>query len=279
MSGRNTVVREPEQNSHQRQKDVDTEEVTDSDRTMVMSTQTRQVARTPRPAALARLDTSLVSKKLQALSEKENGPVARLQAEFLHACLPLFFAEQDPVQCLGLTSAIAGEGKTLAALLVSHALATSSRRPVVLVECDWQRPTLSRDLDLSNAPGLAEWLCGANSRADIRHQFVPNLTVVPAGHGGPDAMTALAELQRQELYDRLADPDELMILDLPSILDSYYGTIAARSANALLLVVRAGATPSSLVAQACDKLKHLRVEGIILNQMKTRIPQWLQHLL
>ena len=65
-----------------------------------------------------------------------------------------------------------------------------------------------------------------------------NLAVVPAGLGGADAMTALAELRRQELHERLADPDELMILDLPSVLGSYYGTLAARLAEALLLVVR-----------------------------------------
>ena len=230
-------------------------------------------------ASLATKNTSIISKKQRPLSERESGSIARLQAEFLHVSLPLFFAEQNPVQTLGITSAVSGEGKTLAALLVSHALATSSRRPVVLVECDWQRPTLSRDLNLPAAPGLAEWLRGTTDRSMVRHEFMPNLTVVPAGLGGAEAMTALAELRRPELRERLADPDELMVLDLPSVLGSYYGPLAARLAEALLLVVRAGSTPASFVARACDELKQMRVEGIILNQVQTRVPRWLQNLL
>ena len=70
-----------------------------------------------------------------------------------------------------------------------------------------------------------------------------------------------------------------MILDLPSVLGSYYGVIAARLAESLLIVVRAGATPSPLVTQACAQLKHLRVEGIILNQVQMKSPHWLQSLL
>lgn len=229
--------------------------------------------------SLATRSSALDTKKSRPLSERESGSIARLQSEFLHLSLPLFFAEQDPVRALGITSAVAGEGKTLAALLVSHALATSSRRPVVLVECDWQRSTLSRNLDIPASPGFAEWLRGSTDRTEIRHQVLPNLTVVPAGLGGADAMTALAEVRRPDLIERLGDPDELIILDLPSVLSSYHGTIAARLAEALLLVVRAGSTPASFVTRACDELKQMRVEGIILNQVTTHVPRWLQSLL
>jgi Mrp family chromosome partitioning ATPase len=233
----------------------------------------------PKNGALAPKSAPVISKKVRPLSERESGSIARLQAEFLHVSLPLFFADQYPVRSIGVTSAIAGEGKTLSALLVSHALATSSRRPVLLVECDWERPTLARDLHLPASPGLSEWLRGTTDRLDVRHQFMPNLTVVPAGLGGPDAMTALAELRRPELRERLADPDELMILDLPSVLGSYYGLLAARLAETLFLVVRAGSTPVSFITRATDELKELRVEGIILNQVRTRVPRWLQSLL
>lgn len=221
---------------------------------------------------------AIIANKSGSLSKRESGSIARLQDQVLHAALPLFFAEQNPLHSLGITSAVASEGKTLAALLFSNALATSSRRPVVLVECDWDRPTLSHDLNLPAAPGLAEWLRGTCDRSDIRHQVMSNLTVVPAGLGGADAMTALAELHRPELRERLADPDEIIILDLPSVLGSYYGKLAARLADALFLVVRAGSTPASFVARACDELKEMRVEGIILNQVQTRVPRWLQGL-
>lgn len=213
------------------------------------------------------------------LSRWESPTVARIRLEFQRTCLPLFFAEQSPIHSLGLTSAAAGEGKTSVAWLVSYTLASSSRRPVVLVECDWEHPTFSRDLGIPATPGLAEYLSGASELAEIRYPFLPNLTVIPAGLGGADALTALAELKQEELHDRLADPNDLLILDLPSVLDSYYGVLAARLAESLMLVVRAGDTPSALVSRACEELADLRVEGIILNQVRTTIPRWLQRLL
>ncbi|MGO8948452.1 MAG: hypothetical protein ACLQUY_12490 [Ktedonobacterales bacterium] len=237
-------------------------------------TSTRRAMPTP-----ASQKISWALRQPKVLSEWDSGSVTRLRNDFLHACLPLFFADEHPLCSLGLTSAVAGEGKTSAAWLVSYALATTSRRSIVLVECDWDRPTFSRDLGLPAAPGLAEYLSGTSKLAEIRYQFLPNLTVIPAGMGGVDAMTAVAQLQRSELYDRVTYPDELMILDLPSILATSYGVITARLPEALMMVVRAGDTPSPLVARACEEVKHLRVEGIILNHVQTRIPRWLQRLL
>jgi Mrp family chromosome partitioning ATPase len=218
-------------------------------------------------------------KQPQVLAQWDSGSVDRLRAQFMHTCLPLFFAEQQPIHSLGITSAVAGEGKTSVAWLVGQALASSSRHPVVLVECDWERPSFSADFDLPASQGLSEYLLGESDRAQIRYPILPNLSVIPAGAGGADVIMALAELERGELYTQLAVGGELMILDLPSVLGSCYGSIAARLAESLMLVVRAGATPAPQVSGACDELSHLRVEGLILNQVRTRVPRWLQHLL
>jgi Mrp family chromosome partitioning ATPase len=241
----------------------------------------RQLSVTPKRigSASAAPDTAVQLRQLGLLSDWKSVPIERVQSEFLRVCLPLFFGERDAIKSLGLTSAIAGEGKTSVAWLVSHALATSFSQSVVLVECDWDRPTFSRGLGLPASPGLAEYLGGGCKRTEIRYQFLPNLTIIPAGLGGPEALAALAALPREEFYEQLTDPGELLILDLPSVLGSSYGTLAVRLAEVLMLVVRAGATPAPLVSRASEELKQWRVEGLILNQVHTRIPHWLQRLL
>jgi Mrp family chromosome partitioning ATPase len=233
----------------------------------------------PEQVSLARPNRLAIAATPEGLTEWGSGPIGRLQSELLHTCLPLFFAEPNPVRSLGFTSAVVGEGKTLLAWLLSHAMATHTNRHVVLVECDWDRPTFSTDLNLPASPGLAEYLSGTSERTEIRYEVLPNLTVVPAGVGDGNPVTALAALQEEQLYDRIADPGELVIVDLPSILGSYYGALAAQAAESLVLVVRAAGTPSSLVMRARGELRQQRVEGIILNQVHTRVPRWLQSLL
>jgi len=60
----------------------------------------------PKNGSLAPKSAPVISKKLRPLSERESGSIARLQAEFLHVSLPLFFADQYPVHSIGVTSAI-----------------------------------------------------------------------------------------------------------------------------------------------------------------------------
>jgi hypothetical protein len=43
--------------------------------------------------------------------------------------------------------------------------------------------------------------------------------------------------------------------------------------------VRAGSTPAPLVREASNRLQGLQVEGVILNQMQSKIPRWLERLL
>jgi Mrp family chromosome partitioning ATPase len=77
----------------------------------------------------------------------------------------------------------------------------------------------------------------------------------------------------------LFGPRSLLILDLPPVLSCGYGELAARLAEAVLLVVRAGQTPASLVAETCARLEQVPLRGIVLNRQVSRIPRWLQQLL
>lgn len=213
------------------------------------------------------------------VTRRDAAYIQLIQEQCLKLCLSAFFREVAPVHTLGFTSAVDGEGKTLLALMTSTVLASQSGRPVSLIECNWEHPCVHERFGIPATPGLAEWLRHEASLADIRHQVDQNLTVIPAGQAGRDAISLLDILRQRGIQQTLGGADHLAILDLPPVVTTSYGALAARLAESLILVVRAGVTPEAAVAQARDDLGTVRVEGVLLNKVRSSIPRWLQRIL
>jgi len=202
-----------------------------------------------------------------------------IQERCRQLCLSLFFREHAPIRSLGFTSSISGEGKSFLALMNAQLLAHDSGIPVTLVECNWEHPTLHEHFSIPRTPGLAEWIRGACNDYDIRYQVDDNLSVIPAGDGSQDAVKLLKHIQHAGLLKTFARSNELFIVDLPPIITTGYGSLAASLVEALIIVVHAGVTPDGLIAQASAQLKDLRVHGILLNQVESRIPSWIRRIL
>jgi protein-tyrosine kinase len=227
------------------------------------------------------------SKETRSVARSKSHPISKhslanargLQERCRQLCLALFFDEHAPVRSLGFTSPLKGEGKTFLSTVTAHTLANDSSDPVTLLECNWEHPTLHEYFGFSRTPGLAEWLRKECSESDIRHQVTRNLTVIPAGDGKQDAVKLLQRLRREGLMDTFVQPNGLLVVDLPAIVTTAYGSLAANLVESLIIVVRAGVTPDALVTETCTQLKDLPVHGVILNQVESHIPRWLRQIL
>lgn len=202
-----------------------------------------------------------------------------LEEQCRRLCLFTFFQEHAPVRSLGFTSSIGGEGKSFLSLVTARVLASDSPIPVTLLECNWDHPCLHEYFGSASTPGLAEWLREECSETAIRHEVSNNLTVIPAGNGRQDAVKLLQKVRQKGLVNTLSRANELFIVDLPAIVTTGYGSMAASLVESLIVVVHAGVTPDSMVAETCSQLKDLPVQGILLNQLQSRIPRWIQRVL
>jgi len=194
-------------------------------------------------------------------------------------CISLFYRENAPVRSLGFTSSIQGEGKSFLASITAQVLAHDSIEPVTLIECNWEHPTLHEHFDIPANPGLAEWLRGTCSEDDIRYQVDRNLTVIPAGNGSHDAVKLLNQLNENGLRKAFKQTNELYIVDLPSIITTGYGSLAASLVESVVVIVRAQAISESMVIETCSQLNASSIHGIILNQVGSHIPRWLRQIL
>ena len=71
----------------------------------------------------------------------------------------------------------------------------------------------------------------------------------------------------------------MVVLDLPAVLNNSDTQVLARLADQLVVVVRAGVTPSKLVRQALDELPEETILGVVLNDSGSELPAWLENRL
>jgi Mrp family chromosome partitioning ATPase len=195
-------------------------------------------------------------------------------------------AQEHPV--LGVTSAIAGEGKTTiasglaAALAEDGALRGFGREPdtTLLVECNGGAPSQDLRLTPRPGPGLIEVLRGECApEAAVQATAVERLAILPLGAPAHSFPLAIRTATLPDVIAQLRPQFGLIVLDLPSALNSTDTQILAPLADQLVLVVRANVTPAKLVRQALDQLGEEMFLGVVLNDSRPGLPTWLDQRL
>jgi Mrp family chromosome partitioning ATPase len=211
--------------------------------------------------------------------KRDEANALRLQEHCRQLCHSLFYREHAPVRSVGFTSSIDGEGKSLLASITAQVLAHDSIEPVTLIESNWEHPSQHEYFGIPATPGLAEWLNGTCDEEDIRYQVDGNLTVIPAGNGAQDAVKLLKQVHQNGLLNTFSHSNELYIVDLPPIITTGYGSLAAGLVESIVIVVRAQVIPDYMIEETCSRLKDFPIHGIILNRDESRIPRWIRQLL
>lgn len=221
-----------------------------------------------------------LSKRALAEQRREIANLHMLKERCRQLCLSLFFRRDTTVSSIGFTSSIPGEGKSYLASMTALALAQDIHVPVTLVECNWEHPSLHEVFECAPMPGLAEWLRGECDEHEMRRHITQNLTVIPAGRGSQDAVRLLQQMRKDDLKSLFsALGEQYFILDLPPVVSTGYGALAASLADTLFMVVRSGVTTDRMIAETCEQLKDVSLQGIIMNQEQSHVPNWIRQLM
>ncbi len=203
-------------------------------------------------------------------------PLGAQDADLLAACrVAAFTMGAIGLRSLGVTSAIRGEGRSTVARAMAHLQWADYGRNCVLVDLDFERSWLSRR-GLGFAPGVAELLRAEFSVDSAIRELAPGLFFLPSGRVNGDAARLAILLADSLLMEKLAERFDVVVADLPPLLASSYGRLAAASLQVLVLVVRAGATPAARIREATEGLVNQPV--VLLNGTHTRLPHWLESL-
>lgn len=118
-----------------------------------------------------------------------------------------------------VTSAIAGEGKTMVSVDLAHAVALTGRT-VALVELDLRKPTIADQFGLGAPGGLTAVLTRTTVLSEavvVPFDELPNLSVLPAGRILHNPSEILGSERITELISSLQGSHDMVIIDAPPL--------------------------------------------------------------
>lgn len=169
---------------------------------------------------------------------------------------------------IAVTSARAGEGKTLTALNLAGAMAQAPAARILVCDLDLRTPSLGCRLGLTaESPGFVDLICDPDLRLDDvvrRHPRFP-LSVLPAGR----ALTVPYELLKSprlgEILHEASQQYNYVVLDTPPLVPVPDSRLIADRVDGFLIVVAAHRTPRKILEDALNLVDPAKVIGIAFN--------------
>jgi capsular exopolysaccharide synthesis family protein len=169
-----------------------------------------------------------------------------------------------------ITSSIPQEGKSVVSANLTCALASTTRKRVLLVEGDVRRPSLSKVFGLKPHPGICEWLEGKRSLAASMYRLEPaGIWFFPAGMAPANPLELLEGGKLPVLMEQLAALFDWIIIDSPPILPLADTSVWTRLTDGILVVTRQGTTQKRHLQRGLEALESKKIIGAVLNSSKS----------
>lgn len=180
-----------------------------------------------------------------------------------------------------VSSAVSGDGKSVTTLNLAASLAESPGTRVLVVDADLHKASISAYLGLArdSGPGLSELLDQPDlALADaVRRVDGVDLSIVFAGARHPQPFTLISSPRLDGLLREMRERYDYVLIDTPPIVPVADGRVLSRSADGVLMVVRAHQTPRPMVIKALRFLDKGAVLGLVLNGHDRLMPQYEQY--
>jgi Mrp family chromosome partitioning ATPase len=206
------------------------------------------------------------------------GPLAPPLMPLLAAVRPLLDSKDGVV--LHVVAATVGEGSSTIAREFAMLAGTTGHRRTLLVDADRRNPQTARAFGCDTGRGLVEFLWGGLDDTEVLRAIAGTMLSVTCLAGDHGTATVDAESVR-ELYNRLREQFELIVVDCPAIGDGGYSSLLPEAADGVVLVVQAEKTRPAVIAHARDLVQQAggQVLGAVLNRRTNYIPEFLYKLL
>lgn len=205
-----------------------------------------------------------------AMVADPRGPIAE-QFRSLRNSITALNPEGAP-RSIVLTSALRGEGKSVAAINLAVAMAEIQGARILILDANLHRPAIEHYFSLPRRAGLTELLRGQCpiDRA-VRATSIANVSVMGPGSLPRNPSELLGSDRVRSTIGQLKQRFSYILIDTPEALNISDASLLGAMADGILLVVRLGVTPRNFVEQVHNQLETLG--GNVLGTCLTGAPQ------
>jgi polysaccharide biosynthesis transport protein len=183
------------------------------------------------------------------------------------------FARPDgAATSLCVLSSGAGEGKSFTIANLAYVYAQHGMR-VLVVDSDLRRPGVHQYLGAANDRGLAQYLMGTKTIAEIiQTTKTPNLSVIAAGSEltAKEALPLLTSRRMAELTEQVGQQFDIVLYDTPPVLGVSDAAIIAREVGRAILVIQHRRYPRNMAQRAVQVIQNAggKLLGVVVNSVQ-----------
>ena len=182
-----------------------------------------------------------------------------------------FSSLDEEIKSIVVTSSGPGEGKTTTMANLAITMAQSGKK-VLLMDCDFRKPTVHKKFGLPNSQGLTNILAQDKKFEDIVVTAeVENLFVVTSGPIPPNPAELLGTKKMKALLKELTKIFDMVLIDAPPVLAVTDAQILSTLVNGTVIVSAYGKSDKRALLQS--KVNIEKVGGKILGIVITKIPE------
>lgn len=179
-------------------------------------------------------------------------------------------------RCLGLVSAVGGEGVTTTTLGLALAFAQQPGHRTLVVEAGLLRPAVARLLGLTAASGLGEWLAETGSApVPIRRLDPWNVWLLEGGTGVEESAELLGSDRMGAVLSAARRAFDTVLVDCPALTPLADTGALQRHLDGILLVLRARHAERSAIKDALTRVRPGLVQGVVFNDRREMLT-WLR---
>jgi capsular exopolysaccharide synthesis family protein len=185
-------------------------------------------------------------------------------------------------QVLAITGSHHNEGASSVAANLARALARPGDGQVLLVDANFQHPSIHQIFESRLSPGLSDILTnGQNIDGVVVPSPVQNLHILSAGAINGDLSEIFDSEKFTNLLGSIKKNYQYVIIDLPAVNEASWALRLARLCDGVGLVVEAERSRWEVAQRTKELLEQSKAKiiGVIINKRRFYIPRWLYQTL
>lgn len=196
--------------------------------------------------------------------------------KMLRTKIEFSFTDDNTCPVIGVSSAMAGEGKSITAANLAYSLAQLENK-VLLIDCDMRRPSLAEKLSIQKYPGLSNYLTGKDSLEKVTQTIESGfmettLKVITAGRNPPNPMELLRSEKMERTVAKLRETYDFIVLDLPPVGEVSDALAVAKMADGIILVACQDYGTRVALGNAVNQFEFIgtKLLGVVMNRASDR---------